>query len=231
MSPFGPTRTIVLTGVSRGCGRALVDRFVAAGHSVSGCARSLDAIEELRRSFPAPHRFDVVDVSRPEDVRIWAAEVVETRGAPDLVINNAGLINPHEALWNLSSDEFARVIDVNVKGTGFVCQSFLPAMIDAGRGVLVNFSSGWGRSTSPRVAPYCASKWAIEGLTKALAQELPSGLAAVAVNPGIIRTEMLETCWGGGASSYPGPEQWSERAAPFLLGLGANDSGRSLSIA
>jgi len=68
----------------------------------------------------------------------------------------------------------------------------VPAMVRRGQGVIVNFSSGWGRSTDAGVAPYCATKWAIEGLTQALAQELPPGMAAVPLNPGIInRTREL----------------------------------------
>ena len=109
-------------------------------------------------------------------------------------------------------------------------RAFVPAMVNEGRGVIVNYSSGWGRSTSPEVAVYCASKWAIEGLTQALAQELPRGMAAVALNPGIIDTEMLRVCFGGSAASYPEPEQWVKAAGPFILRLGARDSGRSLDV-
>jgi NAD(P)-dependent dehydrogenase (short-subunit alcohol dehydrogenase family) len=98
------------------------------------------------------------------------------------------------------------------------------------QGVIVNFSSGWGRSTSPEVAPYCASKWAIEGLTQALAQELPPGMAAVPLNPGIIDTDMLRSCFGEGAAGYPSPEEWAQVAVPFLLGLGSKDNGKPLTV-
>ena len=103
-------------------------------------------------------------------------------------------------------------------------------MIERGSGTIVNLSSGWGRSVSPEVAPYCATKWAIEGLTKALAAELPAGLAAVPLNPGVIDTDMLQKCFGGGAASYPKPEEWAKTAAPFILGLGPGDSGKSASV-
>ena len=103
-------------------------------------------------------------------------------------------------------------------------------MVAKSRGVIVNFSSGWGRSTSPEVAPYCATKYAIEGLTLALAQELPSGMCAVPLNPGIIDTDMLRSCFGGQAAEYPSPEEWSRTAAPFLLGLSGKDNGKSLSV-
>ena len=81
----------------------------------------------------------------------------------------------------------------------------------------MNFSSGWGRSVSAEVAPYCASKWGIEGLTKALAEELPEGMAAVPLNPGVIDTAMLRQCWADGAAAYPKAAKWAEQAAPFIL--------------
>jgi NAD(P)-dependent dehydrogenase (short-subunit alcohol dehydrogenase family) len=101
-------------------------------------------------------------------------------------------------------------------------------MVERNHGVIVNFSSGWGRSTSPEVAPYCATKWAIEGLSQALAQELPEGMAAVAFNPGIIDTDMLRTAWGDGAGSYPKAEEWAGRVVPYLLSLGPAENGRPL---
>jgi len=105
---------------------------------------------------------------------------------------------------------------------------FVPAMIEHGSGVIVNLSSGWGRSTAPDVAPYCATKWAIEGLTAALAQDLPAGLAAVAVNPGIIDTDMLRSTFGDGASSFPNADKWAGKAVPFLAKLGTKNNGRAL---
>ena len=68
----------------------------------------------------------------------------------------------------------------------------------------------------------------MEGLSKALADELPGGLAAVAFNPGVIHTDMLESCFGSGAASYPDPSQWMQRAASFLLELDSADNGRSV---
>ena len=109
-------------------------------------------------------------------------------GPPDLLLNNAAIINQNAPLWKVPSDEFSQLIDINIKGVANIVRHIIPSMIEAGSGVVVNFSSYWGRSTSSEVAPYCASKWAIEGLSQALAQELPHGMAAVALNPGIINT-------------------------------------------
>jgi len=226
-------RRIVLTGATRGLGRALVDRFVERGHVVLGCGTSEERVNELREthgSSPAGHDFDVVDVSSAAAVEAWAERLLAS-GPPDLLVNNAGVIHRSAPLWELAADEVDRVLAVNVSGTANAIRAFLPAMIAAGRGTVVNLSSGWGRSTSPDVAVYCASKYAIEGLSGALAQEVPRGVTVCAVNPGVIDTEMLRSCFGGAAGGYPDAEAWSHGAADFLLGLGPRDHGRSLTIA
>ena len=220
--------TVAITGVTRGLGRAMAKEFARLGHTVVGCGRSEKEIARLRREHGKPHDFAVVDVASDEQVKAWADAVQRTHRAPNLLLNNAALINKNARLWDVSADEFSQIIDVNVKGTVSVIRHFLPAMIQQGEGVVVNFSSGWGRSTDAEVAPYCASKWAIEGLTQSLAQELPAGLAAVALNPGIINTDMLQSCFGSSAASYPTPERWAKTAAPFLLKLGPDDNGKQL---
>jgi NAD(P)-dependent dehydrogenase (short-subunit alcohol dehydrogenase family) len=222
------SRHIVLTGVSRGLGLALTEEFVRLGHQVSGCARSSGGIMNLARRYREPHQFRVVDVSDEQQVAAWAESILTTTTPPDLLINNAAVISPNAALWETPAKIFSDLIDVNVKGVYFVIRHFVPAMIARGTGIIINFSSGWGRSTSPQVAPYCGSKWAIEGLTRALADELPYGMAAVPLNPGIIDTDMLRSCFGDNASDYPSPEKWAKSAAPFLLELGPEDNGDPL---
>jgi len=224
------SRFVVITGVSRGLGRAMVTEFIRLGHKVAGCARSADAIRQLRDRYGAPHDFDVVDVAVDSQVHAWAERVLKLHGAPDLLVNNAALINRNAPLWKVSADEFSQVVDVNIKGVANVIRHFVPAMIELGRGVIVNISSGWGRSADAQVAPYCATKWAVEGMTLALAQELPSGLAAVALNPGVINTEMLQSCFGKAALNYPEPADWAKRAVPFLLRLGRRDNGKQLTV-
>ena len=221
---------IVVTGVTRGLGRALVPGLVEQGHTVVGCGRSDKALAKLRRQFDRPHRFDAVDVADDEHVAAWASQVLASTGTPDRIVNNAALINASRVLWNVPAEEFGQVIDVNIKGVFHVIRHFLPAMLERGSGVVINLSSGWGRSTAPEVAPYCASKWAVEGLTRALAQELPDSMAAVPLNPGIIHTEMLESCFGGSAAGYPSPEEWAARAVPFLLSIGPEQNGEPLTV-
>ena len=219
---------VLITGVTRGLGRAMVDEFVKRKHTVLGCGRSRKGIEQLRKQIGPSHDFAVVDVAADDEVKAWAGRLLGTYGPPDLVLNNAGVINKNARLWEVPEREFSLVIDVNLKGIANVIRHFVPEMVKRKRGVIVNFSSGWGRSTDAEVAPYCATKWAIEGLTQAFAQELPSGMAAVALNPGIINTDMLRSCFGGSASGYLSPAEWAKSAVPFLLKLGPAENGKQL---
>ncbi len=218
-------KLVVVTGVSRGLGRALVSGITKEGHRVVGTARCQSAIDELRTTYREPHRFDVVDQSDVSQVMRWGESVITESGTPDLIINNAAVINENAPLWEVPDSDFSDLIDINVKGVFYMCKVFLPSLIERGSGVIVNLSSGWGRSVAPEVASYCASKWAIEGMTQALAQDLPPGIAAVPLNPGVINTDMLQSCFGDGASAYKDTAEWAETAVPFLLGLNAADNG------
>lgn len=220
---------IVLTGATRGLGASMLEGFAAQGCVVHGCGSNADGVARLAKSYPSPHSFTTVDVTKPDQVSRWAAEVLKS-GAPDLLVNNAAVIHSPGKLWDLPSSEWKRVFDVNVIGLVGVCRAFVPAMAARRKGVIVNFSSTWGRSTSPDVSLYCASKFAVEGLTKSLAQELPQGMAAVALNPGVIATDMLAQVFGAAAASYPSPSAWGKRAVPFILGLKASDNGSSANV-
>lgn len=221
---------ILITGVSRGLGRALCDAYAEQGHSVAGCARSDGAIAELRASKDSSHHFTAVDLSVDSQVQAWIETLNAQWGIPDLVINNAAIINENAPLWDVPIDDFEQLVAINITGVFSVIRHVLPPMIERGSGVIANLSSGWGRSVSADVASYCASKWAIEGMTQALAQDLPNGLAAVPVNPGVINTEMLQSCFGAAASDAPTPEEWVARAGPLFLGLGTADNGQQRSV-
>lgn len=187
-------KIIVITGVSRGLGRAMTDEFIRLGHTIIGCASSASAVEKLTTQYGNPHQFTSVNIADEKSVREWAAKTLGNYSPPDLLINNAAIINQPGYIWEVDSEEFSQLIDINIKGVANVMRHFLPLMISRRSGIIVNFSSGWGRSTSSQMGPYCASKWAIEGLTRTLAQELPSGMAAIPLNPGVIHTDMLDIC-------------------------------------
>lgn len=221
-------RTVVITGATRGLGRAMAGGLIARGHLVLGCGRSAERVAALRDEHPSPNEFDAVDVTDREAVGRWARRLIADHGPPDLLVNNAAIINANATLWEVPADEFDRVIDVNVKGLVNVIRAFAPAMVARGSGVFVNFSSYWGRSVAPEVAPYCATKWAVEGLTQAMARELPEGMAAVAFNPGVIDTAMLRSTFAEGAARYLSPDRWADKAVPFLLELGPEHNGKGV---
>ncbi|NOX53358.1 MAG: SDR family oxidoreductase [Planctomycetes bacterium] len=226
----GPPRTVLITGISRGLGHALATKLVELGHTVIGCSRTESAVAELRTRWGPPHRFDVVDVCDEVQVRAWA-DALEAHGqVPDLLINNAAVTHRPAQIWRLSTQEFADVLKVNVLGVVNVLRHFVPAMLKRGTGIIVNFSSGWGREAAARVGPYCASKWAVEGLTRVLAAELPPKMAAVSLHPGIVNTDALRQNFGAAADKYPSPEQWVQVAAPYILNIRPRDNGKALSV-
>jgi len=221
-------KNVVITGVTQGLGRAMVDRFDELGWIVHGCGRSQAKVEELRALF-ANHHFDVVDVGDARAVASWAQNVIDRFDAPELLINNASIVNRNAPIWSISDEEFEDVMRINVNGTVNVIRSFVPAMIEMERGMIINMSSGWGREGEAELAPYCATKFAIEGLTQSMAQELPKTVAVVALDPGGgIQTSMLAVCGPQYMADSPTPEAWSRVAVPYMLQLTTQDNGRSL---
>jgi len=219
--------TIWLTGCTNGLGRALVPELVDRGHVVAGCGRNEIEIQKLSDEFPDCF-FVACDVSDEGSVEDFVNEASIRAGEPDFLINNAAIVNQPAPLWEISAEEFDQLTSININGVANLIRHVVPLMLSNKSGMIINLSSGWGRSTSPEVAPYCASKWAIEGLTQALSQELPDNIGTVALNPGVINTEMLQKCWGDEANNFPGAEQWAITAAPFILGLTPLDNGKPL---
>ncbi|KAJ3696754.1 hypothetical protein LUZ61_000459 [Rhynchospora tenuis] len=234
-------KTVLITGVSRGLGRALALELAKRGHSVIGCARSADKIRSLQTelasvnpaaasSSASPHLITTADVRSDTSIKELAKHVVESKLVPDIIVNNAGTINQNNKVWDIPAEEFDMVIDTNIKGTANILRHFLPLLIEKKHGIIVNMSSGWGRSASAEVSAYCATKWAVEGLTRSVAKELPPGLAVIALSPGVVNTDMLTSCFGSSASLYQTPESWAPRAATMILSLTTEDNGASLTV-
>ena len=114
---------IVITGVTRGLGRALAEECIAAGHTVVGCGRSGEGVIDLRFAHAAPHDFSVVDVTQMTKVELWADRVIGMRGAPDILVNNAALMNTPAPLWQVPQGEFDKLMAVNVGGVANVIRA------------------------------------------------------------------------------------------------------------
>jgi NAD(P)-dependent dehydrogenase (short-subunit alcohol dehydrogenase family) len=211
-------RLAVVTGTSRGIGRAIAVLFIKEGARVAGCARSpsggtfLDdlTVEERRRAVQA-----VCDVRSKEDVLRFRDDVRATMGKqPDTVVNNAGIV-ARERVAALDLDTWNDVIASNLTGTFLVTQAFLPAMQACRSGRIINMSSIGGRSGTPLLSAYCAAKHGVVGLTRALAEELrPDGIAVNAICPGSVDTDMLKQGMPGGEPHMQSAEV--ARVALFL---------------
>ena len=222
------SKLVCISGCSRGLGKAMAVEFHSRGWNVTACARSKDSLNELAKKLGHSSFFHQVDVTNSDEVEDFSQTVKKNFGIPDLLINNAGIINQNARLTEISAVEFASVLSVNLGGIHNMIRSFVPIMEEQGHGVIANFSSYWGQSTAPKVGPYCASKWGVEGLTRSLAQELQDGLTAVAFNPGIIDTDMLRSCFGEGAASHEKPAEWAKHAVDRLEQISPSDNGKTI---
>ncbi|ASI72706.1 SDR family oxidoreductase [Bacillus cereus] len=223
------SKSVIITGVTQGLGRAMVDRFHELGWNIYGCGRSKDKIEELKKQYSKIHDFQVIDVSDSQQVNNWANYILNTHTAPDMIINNASIVNQNAQLWKITAQEFENVMNVNVNGVVNVIRAFVPAMVARKEGIIINMSSSWGREGEAELAPYCASKFAIEGITKSMALELPHRMAVVALDPGgSISTPMLKSCAPQYINESPTPETWSHKAIEYILNITIDKNGDSL---
>ncbi len=222
------SKLVCISGCSRGLGYAMAREFSSRGWRVAGGARTVEGLQRLQKELNTDHFLHPFDVTIPADVDSFAGKVEQNLGIPDLLINNAGLINKSAPLTQVSPDEFSSVLAVNLGGVHNMICAFVPIMEKRGHGIIANFSSYWGQSTASEVGPYCASKWGVEGLTRSLAQELSKGLITVAFNPGVIDTDMLRSCFGNSAGEYEKPDSWAKHAVDRFESLGAADNGKTI---
>jgi NAD(P)-dependent dehydrogenase (short-subunit alcohol dehydrogenase family) len=225
-----PAKNVVITGVTRGLGRAMAEEFIRRGYKVFGCARTTTQINDLKAEHPE-HDFQVVDVSSDAAVRDWARRLIRKCDCIDVLLNNAAVFNAKGPLWRVPHSNFSDEIDINIKGVVNVARHFCPSMIRQRRGIIINFVSRWGTKFEPNMAPYCATKWAVVAISRVLAQELKAAnVAVVALNPGIVKTSMLKKylsdCSKRMVPTAVRPAEWASQAVPFILGLSMRDSGK-----
>lgn len=193
------SKVAMISGASKGLGAALARSFGTEGAALSLCARSAGPLEELVNELRADGIRCIgvtADVRDEDDVNRWLATTLAEFGQVDVMVNNASLLGPRVVIEAYPSDEWRRVLDVNLTGA-FLCARAVVEPLRKTRGSIINVSSGVGDHGRPLWGAYSVSKNGLEALSQIMAGELAdSGVRVNAVDPGGMRTEMR-------AAAYP----------------------------
>jgi NAD(P)-dependent dehydrogenase (short-subunit alcohol dehydrogenase family) len=188
-------RIAVVTGASRGIGRAIAQAFAEAGADLAICARDGGAIDRAAAELQEGRTTRVLglrcDLGRSEALASFATEVETTLGTPDVIVHNAAIVE-RLRLDELSEAQWDAILDVNLKAPAMLTRAFLPRMRARRSGRILFIGSISGTLGTPRLSAYCASKHAIIGLARSLAEELrEDGIQVNVINPGSVNTDML----------------------------------------
>lgn len=191
-------KVALVTGGSRGIGRALAAAFANAGADVAITSRRLASLEPVQKELSATGRrvFSVqLDVRSEQSIRDMARAVLEHFGKVDILVNNAGM-NIRTPALELKWEQWDQVLQTNLKGAFFCSQSLAPQMIERGWGRIINIGSATCVNAYPDITAYCASRGGMLQMTKSLAAEWgPRGLTCNVLAPGWCRTEQTRVLW------------------------------------
>ena len=232
-------KTVVITGASRGIGAEAARVFAAAGANVVLIARGSDAIEILATEIGEQAIALTCDVASYASVEAAIANAKETFGSVDILINNAGVIEPISHLASADPDEWGTVIDINLKGVFNGMRAVLPMMIASGGGSILTISSGAAHGPVEAWSHYCASKAAVKMLTECGHKENGAdGIRAIGLSPGTVATQMQIEIKASGINPVSQldwdvhiPADWPARALLWMCGLDADQyCGQELSL-
>jgi 3-oxoacyl-[acyl-carrier protein] reductase len=184
----------VVTGAGRGIGAAIARKLASLGAIAVLCGRTQSALESTAQAIlAAGGKADVIpcDVTVLHQLEHAAARVDSTLGRLDILVNNAGVGSFNQLLHNLPPEDWDRILNTNLRGVYFAIHAFVPLMIRAYSGHIINISSLAGKNALPKGAAYAASKWGLNGLTYSVAEELrPHNIRASLICPGSTETEL-----------------------------------------
>jgi NAD(P)-dependent dehydrogenase (short-subunit alcohol dehydrogenase family) len=193
-------KTALVTGASRGIGRAIALALAEEGFAVACFARDREKLEETAAIIKAAGGLASVhtgDVSSDQDLEDLVREVTEQHGSLDVLVNNAGITEGAPAS-KISPARFREVLEVNLVAPYVLSRAAHPVMKEHGGGVIINISSVYASQGVANNSPYCTSKAGLEGMTRALAREwVKDGIRVIGVAPGFVRTDMVANAFGG----------------------------------
>ena len=226
-------KSVIITGASRGIGEATARHLAAAGAKVVLAARSRDAVERIAAEIAdagGTARAVACDVARWQDVEALVGETNRAFGGPDLLINNAGVIDPIARLADSDPEGWGQVVDINLKGVYYGLRAAIPLMLEQGGGTIINISSGAATSALEGWSHYCATKAAVLSLTRCTDVEYrDEGIRVIGLSPGTVRTEMQVNIKASGINpvseldpSVHIPADWVAQAIAYLAGEGGD---------
>lgn len=224
-------KTVLITGASRGIGAAAARLFADAGANVALVARNEDAIAEIAGDIGAKAIAVPCDVSRYWEVEAAVEACRNAFGGLDVLIGNAGVIEPISHLENADPDAWGHVIDINLKGIFHGMRAAMPVMLGSGGGTIITISSGAAHSALEGWSHYCASKAAAAMLTMCAHKEgAGRGLRVMGLSPGTVATEMQREIKASGINPVSQldwsdhiPPEWPAKALLWMCSADADD--------
>ena len=235
-------KSVFLTGASRGIGEATARLFAAEGAKVALAARSTEATTRIAaacREAGGTALALACDVSDPAQVKGAIAEAEAAHGPIDILINNAGVIEPVARLADSDPAAWGKVIDINLKGVYFGVQAVLPGMAARGEGIILTISSGAAHGPMEGWSHYCSSKAAANMLNRCVHKEYgDKGVRAIGLSPGTVATEMQREIKASGVNPVSQldweahiPPEWPAKALAWMCGPGgAEFAGDEISL-
>jgi NAD(P)-dependent dehydrogenase (short-subunit alcohol dehydrogenase family) len=187
------SKTALVTGAARGIGLAIASRLAADGTRVAVLDIDAKAADAAAKKVGGGAIALAADVTKAPEVDAAVARVVETWGRLDILVNNAGITGRSFPIWELTDNDWSRVIDADLTSVFFCCRAAIKVMLVQGSGRIINIASIAGKEGNPTLVPYSAAKAGVIGLTKALAKEVCTrGILVHAIAPAVIGTELLQ---------------------------------------